>query len=309
MLDLNLLRVFDMVMTERNLTRAADRLAMTQPAVSNALRRLRAAMNDTLLVRDVHGVRPTERAEQMWPAVRRSLSMLEEALRSDSFDIMRDSATFRLSMPDGTASIWLPPLLRTLRKAGSRITVQMIPLTTRDPRPMLHSGTSDIVLGSFPGVMRSLEGDSETPIRHQRLHLSRYVCVMRKHHPLSQSAFNLDDYCSANHLLVSFSGRDRGLIDEALSAVGRKRHVLLTVNQYATAGQVIASSDLVTVLPRHMIAATGLEEKLEWRELPLALPEVSIHMLWHAREAKNAAHAWLRKELVSLAAESYAPYV
>ncbi|HEV7618045.1 MAG TPA: LysR family transcriptional regulator, partial [Burkholderiaceae bacterium] len=113
-LDLNLLRVFDAVMTEQNLTRAANYLAMTQPAVSNALKRLRDTLGDELLIRTAHGVKPTARAEALWPTVRRALSDLEEAVVPSSFDVSKANTTFRMAMADATAALWLPKLIRSI---------------------------------------------------------------------------------------------------------------------------------------------------------------------------------------------------
>ena len=113
-LDLNLLRVFDAVMTEQNLTRAAQRLAMTQPAVSNAVKRLRDSLGDDLLIRTAHGVKPTARAESLWPAVRRALAELEEAVAPRSFELDKAHATFRMAMADATAALILPPLVRVI---------------------------------------------------------------------------------------------------------------------------------------------------------------------------------------------------
>src|SRR4051812_11947934 len=125
-LDLNLLRVFDAVMTEQNLTRAASRLAMTQPAVSNALRRLRDALNDDLLIRTAHGVKPTPRAENLWPAVRRALSELEEAIAPEqNFNIATANSTFRLAMADATAALWLPALVRSIEREAPGLTIRM----------------------------------------------------------------------------------------------------------------------------------------------------------------------------------------
>jgi len=115
-LDLNLLRVFDAVMTEQNLTRAASRLAMTQPAVSNALKRLRDTLNDELLIRTAHGVKPTQHAEELWPVVRRALTDLETAITPETFDVSRAHTTFQMAMADATAALWLPGLVRTIER-------------------------------------------------------------------------------------------------------------------------------------------------------------------------------------------------
>jgi DNA-binding transcriptional LysR family regulator len=117
---------------------------------------------------------------------------------------------------------------------------------------------------------------------------------MRRDHPLAASDLTLDNYCAANHLLVSFSGRAHGLVDEALVQVGRERHILLTVNQFFTAGRVVANSDLITVLPQHLIASTGKGAELIYKELPFELPDVHLDMLWHERDARSPAHQWLR---------------
>lgn len=296
-LDLNLLRVFDAVMTEQNLTRAASRLAMTQPAVSNAVKRLRDALSDELLIRTAHGVKPTARAESLWPAVRRALADLEEAVAPRSFELAKAHVTFRMAMADATAGLLLPPLVRVIEKDAPGIDIRMVPLTTREPRPLLLRGDIDLAIGFFPGVVAQLQGATETPIRHERLYAGQYVCVMRKEHPLANKDLSLDAYCQANHLLVSFSGRARGLVDDALLSLNKERRILLTVNQFFTAGKVVANSDLIMVLPRHLIEATGMTDALVAKELPFAMPEVHIDMLWHERDARSPGHQWLREQL------------
>ncbi len=296
-LDLNLLRVFDAVMTEQNLTRAAGRLAMTQPAVSNAVKRLREALGDELLIRTAHGVKPTTRAESLWPAVRRALSELEEAVAPRSFELAKAHATFRMAMADATAALLLPRLVRLIESDAPGIDIRMVPLTTREPRPMLLRGDIDLAIGFFPGVVAQLQGATDTPIRHERLYRGEYVCVMRKDHPLAKKELTLDTYCNADHLLVSFSGRARGLVDDALLSVNRERRILLTVNQFFTAGKVVTASDLLMVLPRHLIEATGMTDALIAKDLPFAMPDVHIDMLWHERDARSPGHRWLREQL------------
>jgi DNA-binding transcriptional LysR family regulator len=307
-LDLNLLRVFDAVMSEQNLTRAASRLAMTQPAVSNAIRRLRDALKDDVVVRTAHGVKPTPRAESLWPAVRKALAQLQEAVAPHTFDVSQATATFRLAMADATAALALPSLMRAIEKEAPGLCVRMIPLTTREPRPMLLRGDIDLAIGFFPGVVAQLSGESVTAtIRHERLYSGRYVCVMRRGHPLAKAPLTLDDYCNAKHLLVSFSGRARGLVDDALVRLGRERRILLTVNQFFTAGRVVANSNLITVLPRHLVASTGISSELVDLELPFDMPDVHVDMLWHERDARNLAHRWMREHLMAVAAATSPP--
>ena len=293
-LDLNLLRVFDAVMVEQNLTRAASRLATTQPAVSNAIKRLRDTLGDELLIRTAHGVKPTPRAENLWPVVRAALAALEEAVAPTAFNVSTAQVTFRMAMADATAVLWLPSLVRSIENEAPGINIRMVPLTTREPRPLLLRGDIDLAIGFFPGAVAQLAGEPNTPIRHERLYSGQYVCVMRKQHALATQELTLDAYCAANHLLVSFSGRAHGLTDEALARVGRERRILLTVNQFFTAGKVVAGSDLLTVLPRHLLASTGMTDALISKELPFSLPEVHVDILWHERDARSPAHAWLR---------------
>ena len=307
-LDLNLLRVFDAVMTEQNMTSAAGHLAMTQPAVSNAIKRLRESLNDELLIRTAYGVKPTPRAEQLWPAVRSALAGLEAAVTPETFDVSKAHATFRMAMADATAAFFLPSLMRSIESEAPGVNVRMVPLTTREPRPLLVRGDIDLAVGFFPGVAAQLTMETSSPIRHERLYSGHYVCVMRKQHPLAADDLTLDTYCATNHLLVSFSGRAHGLVDEALAQIGRERRILLTVNQFFTAGRVVANSDLITVLPRHLIASTGMTDALISKELPFTLPAVHLDMLWHERDARSPTHKWLRNHLEGMNSASQRPH-
>lgn len=304
-LDLNLLRIFNTVMIEQNLTRAANKLAMTQPAVSNALKRLRYAFNDELLIRTAYGVKPTPRAESVWPAIREALSKLESAIAPASIDPLNFVASFRMAMADSTAAYWMPYLIKQIEQYAPGINARMVPLVTRDPRSMLLQGDIDIAVGFFPGIVSQLAGGqspANSPIRHNSLYTGRYVCVMRKDHPLAYQPLTLESYCQAHHLLVSFSGRAHGLIDDILAPMNLQRHILLTVNQFFTAGRVVANSNLLTVLPQHLISSTGVENQLIWKELPIETPAVNVDMLWHERDDRNPAHKWLRSNLIDLVA-------
>ena len=309
-LDLNLLRVFDEVMAERSLTRAARNLSLTQPAVSNALRRLRDALGDELVRRQGHGVEPTPRALALWPSVREALRQLQEAIAPSAFVPQEANNTFILSMADATAAELMGKLARQLQTEAPHVSLRVLPLTTRDPRRLLDEGTADIALGYFPAVLTDLTGRAQAgeamAFEHQRLYAGEYVCVMRQHHPLAQQPLTLDTYCAARHLLVSFSGRPYGFVDEALASIGRQRRIVLTVNQFFTAGQVVVNSDLLTVLPRHFVPTTGMSEQLVLRELPLDVPPVHVEALWHRRLQHDSAHQWLRSQLLQVAKAAFA---
>jgi DNA-binding transcriptional LysR family regulator len=178
-LDLNLLRVFDAVMAEGSLTRAAANLAMTQPAVSHALKRLHEAVGEGLFERSAHGVRPTPRAQALWPQVREALGQLQQALAPAAFEPRTDPVSFRLAMVDATAVLIVPYLISAIEQQQALANLRVLPLTTRDPRPWLERGEADLAVGHFPDAIAQLlaEGDDAT-LRHQRLYESRYVCVM-----------------------------------------------------------------------------------------------------------------------------------
>lgn len=309
-LDLNLLKVFDVVMAERSLTRAAHLLSITQPAVSNSLRRLREALGDELMVRKGRTLEPTTRAQELWPAVRDMLQRLQNALAPQVFDPASASTTFVLTMADATAAELMPPLVELITAHAPGVSLRVVPLTTRDPRRLLDEGHADLAIGNFPAVMSDLAARAQAgeavSCLHHRLFQGEYVCVMRRGHPLAKGPLTLKRYCEARHMLVSFSGRAHGFIDEALSAMGRSRRVVLTVNQFFTAGKIVAHSDLLTVLPRHFVNVTGFADQLVLRELPVAPPTIQVDALWHQRQSNSSAHSWLRMQVVSLAAQAFA---
>lgn len=309
-LDLNLLRVFDEVMAERNLTRAAHNLAMTQPAVSNALRRLRESLGDELVRRSGYGVEPTPAALALWPTVRDALGQLRESLSPGSFDPAQARNAFVIAMADATAAMIVPGLVDVLEHEAPGVNLRVLPLTTRDPRDLLESGSAELAVGHFPGVIAELTAvhlqEHSPRFLHQRLYDGEYVVVMRRGHPLADGSLDLESYCAARHLLVSFSGRPYGFVDEALSARSLQRRVVLTVNQFFTAGRVVASTDLLTVLPRHFVGATGMEGELALCELPLPVPAVHVDALWHRQAAHSSAHRWLREAVARAAGKAFA---
>jgi DNA-binding transcriptional LysR family regulator len=309
-LDLNLLKVFDVVMAERSLTRAAHLLSITQPAVSNSLRRLRESLGDELLVRKGRTLEPTPRAQELWPAVRDMLQRLQNALAPQVFDPATASTTFVLTMADATAAELMPPLVELITAHAPGLSLRVVPLTTRDPRRLLDEGHADLAIGNFPAVMSDLtaraQAGESVSFLHHRLFEGDYVCVMRKGHPLAKGPLTLKRYCGARHMLVSFSGRAYGFIDQALAAMGRSRRVVLTVNQFFTAGKIVAHSDLLTVLPRHFVNVTGFADQFVLRELPVAPPTIQVDALWHQRQSNSSAHTWLRTQVVSLAARAFA---
>lgn len=310
-LDLNLLKVFDVVMSERSLTRASHQLALTQPAVSNALRRLRDTLGDELLVRQGRFLAPTPRALALWPAVRAALQQLQDVLTPSAFSPQSAGTTYVLTMADATAAELMPGLLERITRLAPGVSLRVVPLTTRDPRRLLEEGHADLAIGHFPAVLADSTARAQAgePVsyRHHRLFSGDYVCAMRRNHPMAGAPLTLERFCEARHMLVSFSGRPFGFVDEALSSLGRSRKVVLTVNQFFTAGKVVAHSDVLTVLPRHFVSAIGLSDELVLRELPFAVAPIRVDTLWHLRQDGSSAHQWLRNQIHALALAQFGP--
>jgi DNA-binding transcriptional LysR family regulator len=308
-LDLNLLRVFDEVMSERSLTLAAHNLSITQPAVSNALRRFRQAVGDELITRSGRQMVPTPRALTLWPEVRAALRQLQEVLTPSSFVPAQANTTFVLAMADATAAELMPAMVAVMERDAPGISIRVQPLTTRDPRPLLEIETADLAIGYFPSVLADLTARAQAgeavSFAYQRLYSGEYVCVMRRDHPLAAGPLTLNDYCAARHLLVNFSGRPFGFVDQSLALLGKERRIVLTVNQFFTASKVVAQSNLLTVLPRHFVKVTGIADQLVLRELPFAVPTVFVDALWHHRLQGVRAHEWLRQTLSALARTAF----
>ena len=310
-LDLNLLRVFNEVMAERSLTRAARNLSLTQPAVSNSLRRLRETLGDELVVRQGQGMAPTPRALALWPTVRHALAQLQASLSPSSFKPETATNTFVLAMADATAAELMPGLIDIMEHQAPGVAMRVLPLTTRDPRRLLDEGTIDLAVGHFPSVLADLvlraQADEPIAFAHQRLYDGQYVCVMRIGHPLARGPLSLDKFCAARHMLVSFSGRPFGFIDESLALLGKTRQVVLTVNQFFTAGRVVANSNLLTVLPQHFVSVTGIADQLVLRPLPFDVAPVHVDAVWHSRQHAQSAHQWLRQAVADASKKAFSP--
>jgi DNA-binding transcriptional LysR family regulator len=255
-------------------------------------------------------VEPTPRALALWPTVRDALRQLQHTLAPGEFDAGVADTTFLLAMADATAAELMPGLVEIVEREARAVSLRVLPLTTRDPRRMLENEEVDMAIGYFPAVVASLAARGQSgvgvPFETQRLYVGEYVCVMRRDHPLAAAPLTLDTYCAARHLLVSFSGRPYGFIDQTLGAMGRERRIVVTVNQFFTAGRVVANSDLLTVLPRHFVRVTGIDDQLVLRDLPFDQPMVHVDAVWHRRAQHAHSHEWLRKALLRSAAAAFA---
>jgi DNA-binding transcriptional LysR family regulator len=198
---------------------------------------------------------------------------------------------------------------QALEKQAPQVSIRVVPLTTRDPRNLLNDGGADLALGYFPAVLADLTAKAQSgeavAYEHHRLYDGEYVCVMRRGHPLAEQQISLNAFCEARHLLVSFSGRPYGFIDEALASIGRQRRVVMTVNQFFTAGRVVVNSDLLTVLPKHFVPTTGISNELYMCDLPFKVPTLHVDALWHRRKHAMSDHRWLREMVIGVAQQVF----
>ena len=287
--DLNLFVVFDVIYTERNLTRAADVLCLTQPTVSNALSRLRKTFNDELFVRSPQGMAPTPVAENIIGRVRDALQLLgASVLEGDIFDPATSDRVFRVSMNDVTESLLLPDLMDDLRKHAPNMTVQSY-YTRRPELPMaLSSGQLELAI--------DIVGRTNPQLCHAPLIRERHVCLVRSDHPGVGDTLSLEQYLALEHIHVSSRREGQGLVDMELNRMGYQRNIRLRLQHYMVAPDVVRRSNLALTVPSHCARLAGLRAL----ELPFVMPAQDSHLLWHRSADGDRANRWLRERIVAL---------
>jgi len=291
--DLNLLKSFDALLEECSVSRAAARVHLSQPAMSNALARLRDALDDPVLVRTPLGMEPTSRALALKGPVRQALLQIETALSAQpEFDPRTAQRTFVVAATDYMEFLVLPRLMRVLQTEAPGIDIRVRSLQLNAPEEPLDSGDVDFAFGYFIDV----------PKRLNRRHLftETMTCLVRADHPVLYQSWNLERFVELSHLFVATRQGSTGVVDNLLAERGLSRRIALVVPHFLVVPYIIAESDLlVTVNSR--IAETYVRE-LPLRTLPppLDLPEFPITMLWHPRGDGDPGIAWLRKTLVEI---------
>ena len=286
-LDLNLLKTLDALLDERSVTRAAERLALTQPAVSGMLTRLREAFNDQLFIRASHGMVPTLRAQALAAPVKQLLTDAEALLQPAVFAPRDASLTWTISATDYALKAVIVPFIAALKQLAPGIRVRILPEMSQKLFSLTERGDIDIALLTPQATPADL---------HSRvLYEEEYVCLMRADHPQAGEPLTLDLFCTLEHVLVSWQGDSfRGVTDDALAALGRSRRVGLSVSSFLVLPEVLAVSDMMAVVPRRLATmATGMKISPP----PLAIPGFTKSMAWHARSHRDPAQQWLRELL------------
>jgi DNA-binding transcriptional LysR family regulator len=292
--DLNLLRVLDVLFEEPQVSAAARRLSLSQPATSAALKRLRDALGDPLLVRGGHQMVPTPLAERLRPKVRRLIADIEETLRTpESFNPAHSERSFRIAANDYAVIALVCPLLRQLQRCAPRITVEILPFEDDFERRLAEDNYDLAIRDRW--TMRSW--------RHlETVFQEDYICIARRDHPRLSRKPTLDEFLAEGHVLISPAGRTQGIVDSALDRVRRKRHVTITLPHFLAAPAVIARTDYIMTIARRAAEETVKTYNLRTFPPPFRLPGFEVAMAWHPRSRTDAGVRWLREQVSKTAA-------
>jgi DNA-binding transcriptional LysR family regulator len=291
-LDLNLLLVFDAVLRERSVVRAADSLAISQPAVSHALNRLRHALKDKLFVRTPAGMSPTPRAEQLALPVRKALNELQLAVEGDTFDPSTADRRFTIAVNNYAAVVAAGPILAAVRAQAPNVRLSLVPSGTLNLRDRLDRGELDLAISG-----RAVDGER---FASQPLIEDRFVAVLRSGHPALRKKLTAAALAELQHLGISSSPEDLSFLDEFLKARNSARFVASDV-PYLSAGAVLVQSNLVAILGRKLAMEFRRAYPIEIRELPFEAPLLHSVMSWHRRFDDVPAHRWLRGTIAGAA--------
>ncbi len=304
--DLNLLVYLDVLLRERNVTQAANQLNLSQPAMSNGLRRLREVFNDPLLVRTSDGMTPTERALELEPLVREVLSKVDQALQPTAdFDPGSAERVFRIMASDYAESTLLPALLAKLRKEAPGISLDI--MTPSDVSFLdVERGKVDLVINRFDSMPQSF---------HQNIvWTDSFSCLLSADNPLLKD-FTLESYLEAQHVWVSKTGMGVGVgvnpedvqrlgwVDAALAKLGKKRHITVFTRHYQAAMILAERNDLVVTLPTLAAQLQHDNPRLVIKTPPLDIPPLELKLAWSPLLQHNPANRWLRQLIVETGRE------
>lgn len=295
-LDLNLLKALDALLDEGSVTRAAQRLSLTQPAVSGMLTRLRDYFGDPLFVRTSHGMVPTLRASELSVPVKQILTDIAILLKPMQFDPMTAELTYTLVATDYALKAVVVPLIAALKQHAPRIRIAVRSVDSERMYQQLSRGEVDLALVTPQTTPDDLHG--------RALYQEEYVCVARSHHPLAAaSEMTLEQFCEQEHILVSTEGRFMGVTDEALAELSLTRRVGVSVNSFLVIPDILRSTDMIAVVPGRMVP---VDSDLAIIPLPLNVPGFTKSMAWHERTHRDPAHQWIRALCVEISQHSAA---
>ncbi|GAA0542956.1 DNA-binding transcriptional LysR family regulator [Rhizomicrobium palustre] len=289
-LDLNLLVTLEALLAERNVTRAAARLKLSQPAVSAQLKRLRDLFGDPLLIPAHRGMTPTAKALELLEELRPALDQVRGTLAQQNFDPAKARATFSLACSDYTQSVVGVPLVLRLRKIAPHLRLSLRALDPARIEEHLARGEADLALMTPELAPQGL--------RYRTLFEERYVLILRKAHP--KAKLSLKDYLALEHVMVSPSGGQFATaVDQSLAAQGLKRSVVLSVASFLILFDIVARTDFAALVPERLVKGRASEFRV--LEPPLPVAGFSVGMVWHERGHSHPAQRWLRETIIALA--------
>jgi DNA-binding transcriptional LysR family regulator len=290
-MDLNLLVALDALLDERNVTRAADRLALSQPALSGALARLRVLLGDPLFIRAQRGLVPTPRAIELAPSVKRIVQEAQDLLRPSAFDPAVASGQLTIATTDYMQATLVVPLLETLRSSAPGITIVVRSLELSDIPARLERGDLDL------GI--TIPEFAPPELRSRLLYRERYAGAARKGHPIFRNDVSVEALCAYPHVLVApRGGAPHGPVDDALAATGHRRSIALAVPTFLILPHALRRTDLLAVAPERLLR--GMERDLRLFEVPVLLAPFNVIAVWHPRVQNEPRHRWVRHHLAEV---------
>lgn len=291
-LDLNLLAALDVLLRERNVTRAAKQLGITQSAMSHKLKRLREELGDPLFVTAPGGLVPTARAESLEEPLRRALQDVAAAVRASApFDPRTAERDVRVACVDAIELTLLPDILARLATEAPNVRVA---IRRRGPRSMEELAAGDLDLIIAPGGVPGVGYDELTGVQRRLLGSDGFSCVVRQDHPLVRKRLTLSRFLQLDHLLVTPGGTSLGVVDQILAKDGLSRRVAVTIPSFVSAPLLVARTDLILTCPTGVADAAARIVPLRVLAPPLALPTIPLFLYWHVRVQHDPAHRWIR---------------
>lgn len=296
-LDLNLLLIFNQLLIDRRVSTAAESLGLTQPATSNALKRLRKALNDELFVRTHRGMEPTPYALQLADSITLAIETLREAFKhEEQFDPLTARRTFTLAMTDIGEIYFMPKLMNALTQSAPHCLVSTVRSNTDTLAGDLQSGVVDVAVGLLPNL--------QAGFFQRRLFQHHYVCLCRRDHPATKQPFTLEAYSSYEHVRVIAANTGHGEADAFIQRSGAQRNVRLEVPHFVAVGHILKQSNLIATVPERFATSCAEPFGLALLAPPMPLPEITINLFWHGRYNKDPANRWIRQLMFDLFSDS-----
>ena len=282
--DLNLFIAFDVIYTEKNLTKSGQVLGITQPAVSNALARLRDLFNDELFIRTSRGMIPTPVANQLIGDIRNALSLIQNTISvSEKFDPSTAEMTFKISIGDTSEYRLLPLLIKELAEIAPKVKVETYLTARKDAPRELASGAIDF------SIDPPLQSDQH--LKHEKIYLEDYVMIVRKDHPiLKKQKITIEDYLDLSHIHISNRKTGMGHVDMTLYKLGLTRDIYLRAQHFLVAPYIVEQSDMAITTTKGF----AVDRNLAWRELPFDIDPLVLHLYWHENNDNESSSKWMR---------------